>query len=165
MARKGSAGDLELDQDLDFQRRDWRFQRAGQLALLAAILAALMGLFGRGPVAHASAVGQADAWRVRYSRFVRHRAPDRIEVQLTGAGAGTHRRLWLDRDYLDWTDVQRVVPEPAAVVAERDRVVYSFDGAPERITFEILPERVGRSRTRLGVGDDPPVVLTQFVFP
>jgi hypothetical protein len=165
MARKGGAGDLELDQDLDFQRRDWRFQRAGQLALLAAILAALAGLFGRGPAAQASATGQAGEWRVQYSRFMRHRAPDQLAVHLAPAAAGTDARLWLDRDYLNGIDVERVVPEPAAVVAERDRVVYIFEGAPERITFEILPDRLGPRRTRLGVGDARPVVLTQFVYP
>lgn len=46
-------GDLELGQDLPFQRREWAVQRIAWAAMAAVLTAALLGLFGSGPVSDA----------------------------------------------------------------------------------------------------------------
>jgi hypothetical protein len=46
----GRAGDLEVEQDLDFQQRTWALERAGWIVMLLIIAAALAGFFGGGPL-------------------------------------------------------------------------------------------------------------------
>jgi hypothetical protein len=41
-------GDLEVNQDLDFQRHVWWFQRIGLVGMALVVVAALLGLFGGG---------------------------------------------------------------------------------------------------------------------
>ena len=53
-SRKGGAdshrhGDLEIDEDLPFQRREWFAERVAWAVMALLIAAALLGLFGTGP--------------------------------------------------------------------------------------------------------------------
>ena len=48
MSKAERAGDLEIVEDLSFQRREWRVQRGGWVVMAVLILLALLGLTGRG---------------------------------------------------------------------------------------------------------------------
>lgn len=48
-------GELEIEEDLDFQRRMWRLQQIGWALLVLVVVAALLGLFGKGPLSRAVA--------------------------------------------------------------------------------------------------------------
>jgi hypothetical protein len=39
-------GDVEINQDLDFQRRCWTVQRIGWIVMAVLVLSALLGVFG-----------------------------------------------------------------------------------------------------------------------
>ena len=49
-------GDLEIDQDLRFQKREWAFERASWVVMALVVLAGLLGLLGRGPMSDQTAV-------------------------------------------------------------------------------------------------------------
>lgn len=46
--------EIAVGEDLDFQRKWWRFERRVWIAFTALIILALAGVFGRGPFAKAS---------------------------------------------------------------------------------------------------------------
>ena len=48
-------GDLELNQDLAFQYREWAVQRGSRWVLAVFVIAAALGAFGGGPLTHARA--------------------------------------------------------------------------------------------------------------
>src|SRR3712207_4138009 len=50
MSETTRVGDLEVAEDLTFQRREWAAQRVGWVLLALVIAAALAGLLGRGPL-------------------------------------------------------------------------------------------------------------------
>lgn len=71
MANTQRVGDLELDQDIDFQRRSWAVQRVGWGVMALVALAALLGLFGPGPINNAiTGSKEAPLW-LEYKRFGR----------------------------------------------------------------------------------------------
>jgi hypothetical protein len=49
------AGDLEIEHDPDFNRRDWLFQRAGMAAMAVTLAAIALGLTGSGPLSRTQA--------------------------------------------------------------------------------------------------------------
>ncbi len=53
----------ESIEDLTYQVRSWRIERAGQVLMGLFILAALLGLLGGGPLSRASATGQLQPFR------------------------------------------------------------------------------------------------------
>lgn len=169
MAGPKRVGDLEIDSDVEFQLREWRFERIGWVAMLAAAVAALLGAFGRGPLSGAEA-GAGTPLRVQYERFLRHNSPAPIELEVAPGGAGDSVvRVWIDHEYLREFDIDHIIPEPVHSEAAPGRTVYAFARSdvsrPARITFGLIPQGFGPLHARMGVGAAPPVEISQFVYP
>ena len=62
---------LQIDENLQFQQREWRTSRAAWIVLLLTMAAMALGLFGNGPLSEARAGEPGDALWVEYSRFGR----------------------------------------------------------------------------------------------
>jgi hypothetical protein len=161
---------LEIGQILDFQQKEWRVQPV--IWLLGALLlgAALLGLFGNGPVSRQVAASNAVA--VEYERFVRKRAPTDLTMQIQpNALAGDEVAVWVDRAYFASIDIERVLPEPVAMATAGDRVIYRFAvpqgdvQAPAEITFSLEPDKSGFARGRIGIVSGNEVAFDQFVYP
>ena len=161
-------GDLEIDQDLDAQRREWRIEKLAWTCFALLILAGLSGLLGSGPLANAVAGEEGSELWVEYPRFARHLAP--VKMRVVAARAGKDEvRLWIDRDYAERLELERISPEPDSVESLADRDVYAFrpgSGAGPlviELSFELT--YVGFSNARLGTLDGPSVEFRQLVYP
>ena len=90
---------LALDQDLDFQRRSWRLQRLGWSAMGVTVLAALLGLFGTGPLSSATVSSQDEALTLQYNRFWRVQSPMTLRLSVTPDPRSPHEtRVGLESD-------------------------------------------------------------------
>ena len=163
-------GDLQLDQDLDFQRREWRAQRIGRIALTAIIVAALAGVFGGGPVAHARAGTSDGRLSVRYERIARHGAPAPIRVHVVPAAAGDSAvAIWLDADYAQGLVMRGISPEPVESRLGDGRIIYRFQVAdPSRavdIVFQVDASRLWSRRGAVGLVAGDSIHFSQFVLP
>ncbi len=163
-------GDLEISQDTAFQNREWVVQRVGWVIWLAVIGAALAGLMGNGPLTHATAGAEGDPLRVQYDRFVRHAAPEKLEIALQpGAVQGKQARVWIDREYLEGLQLQNITPEPSSMEAALDRIIYTFDldkqGEATTVVFDLEHESNGPKVVRVGLGDRQVASFTQFAYP
>jgi hypothetical protein len=94
----------QLDDDLPYQRREWRAQRFGWWALTVFVAAAALGVFGGGPLSRATAASADGGLRLDYDRFVRSGAPARMLVHVAGSPApdpGRALHLEFSRDFID----------------------------------------------------------------
>jgi hypothetical protein len=163
-------GDLDIDQDLGFQRAEWRVQRGGWIAMLAIILAALAGAFGRGPLAAASAGSESAGLVVDYDRLLRKQAASQLEIRLPAASlAGNEARILIDSTLLSAITIERMAPEPEREEAAPNGVIYTFrlsqTGAPQRILVEYQATAPWRHRGFVSLPEHPPVYLSLFVYP
>jgi hypothetical protein len=161
-------GTIEIDEDLDHARAMWRVQRAGWLVMLLIVAAAVAGLFGDGPVAHAR-VGD-DALRVEYDRFARHGQQTKLRAEVAPvARRGDTVRLWVDREFLQGVEVEAVTPEPASTEARADALWFTFlapdSSRPTVITLRIRPDEYWSRRGRAGLEQGSSVAFRQFVYP
>ena len=93
---------LQIEQDLPFQYRQWRVERAGWAIIGLIILAAFAGVFGHHPFARATAQTPDGALVVEYDRFARYESDTEMNVSVTlNADSGTRFRFWMDDDYLE----------------------------------------------------------------
>ncbi|MEJ7810257.1 MAG: hypothetical protein WKG32_07530 [Gemmatimonadaceae bacterium] len=174
MSAPHRVGELEIDQDLARERRGWRIERGGWLVMLGAVLAALLGAFGRGPLSHAAVGGDAGL-RLEYERVARARAPTTLRMHVSqatldgGALHGDTLVVWLDRTYVEHAEVVRMVPAPDRVTASEDRVLYRVGVTPggrgATVTFDLEPERFGRITGRAGLVGGPSHEFRQFIYP
>jgi hypothetical protein len=168
MAKPQRVGSLEIGQDLDFQRKEWEVQRVAWLVVLVILLAAVAGIFGAGPLSHAEAA--SGPLEMNYDRIARRGSETTLTLRVAPQTAvDGELPLWLDRDFLDKVNIDRIVPEPAEMEAEDERVIYRFVAAdPEQvaeITFQLNPAEPGIARGRLGVVDGAEVSFAQFIYP
>ena len=163
-------GDLEIDQDMAFQERGWRLQRAAWVAMLLVIVAALLGLFGTGPLSAATAGDDDGPLAVEYQRFVRHDGRTTVTVFVGGGqAAGDQVEFAISADYLDGVEVMGISPEPEDVRVTGDRQVYVFavedPAQPIEVAFSLKPREMGRLSGEVGVPGGQTVTFDQFSYP
>ena len=107
-------GDLELEEDIGFQRRDWLLRRIAWAVLALVFLAALLGIFGNGILSKATLGDDGMPLQVEYERFGRHKAPMDLKMRLGPEAVQEGKvRLWLERSYLNTMQVETIVPSQA----------------------------------------------------
>lgn len=140
MPEKDKPG-LEIQQDLEFQKKEWRAARITWVVLLTIMVATLLGVFGKGPLSKAEASDSAGAFRVEYQRFGRFGASMRLLV-FAPPGPDSSVRFALDGALLRSFQVKTITPRPSMELLLGDGVEYRFDGAPDQhapVIFELQP--------------------------
>ncbi len=161
-------GDLEIEQDLGYQQREWRVQKFGWAVMALVIMAALLGLFG--PGLFNQAARQGDGLRLEYERFRRYQAPAELRFHIAeGASPGDQVRLLISQDYLNGVQIQQVTPQPESVSGGRGRLTYIFGRTspqqPITITFYLTTQQMGPLTGQVSLADGSLLPFRQFVFP
>lgn len=171
-ADKSTFPGLDLNQDLLFQRRSWRVQRVAWVVMAGIVVAALLGLFGSGPLSSATVSTPNGVIQVRYERFGRLDSPLVTNVRLApGTGDADGRvRLWVSREYLSRVAGDGLSPVPESTLTAADRVVFVFrltdPAQPVDITFYLNTEKVGSLTGQFGLVNSKPVLaIRQFIYP
>ncbi|MDP9363841.1 MAG: hypothetical protein M3Q10_06385 [Chloroflexota bacterium] len=169
MASVERVGDLEVGQDLGFQRREWAVQRVAWVVAALIGVAALLGVLGSsGPFAHGLA--EEGGLRVDYLRFERRHAPTELRIEAAPASAQQGQLLlWLDRSYVRSLEIDQIEPEPDQVEAAGERVVFTFlvadPNQPNEIAVPMQHDDWGVKTGRLGLVGGPEVAFRQVVYP
>jgi hypothetical protein len=157
-------GAIDVEQDLGFQREEWRFQTIGRIALAAIVLLGLVGAFGQGPLAHARRTSAAGDITVEYDRITRHRSNSDITFILPAHNGAVV--IWIGNEYLENVQLKQVVPQPANTRSTRGRVEFTFNVVPPaRIEFSVEPSRVLVLPLHVGVVGGSTLRLRQIVLP
>jgi hypothetical protein len=153
---------LQIDEDLNFQRREWKIQRGGWVAMALVIIAALLGVFGTGPLSSATIEGEG--LRLEHERFCRlERGTD---LRFTLAGTGDPALLLIGGEYLDRVMIERITPEPVKVEGVSAGVVFQFVlQGPASVTFHLKPKKFGLAPGKARLGQAAPITFTQFIYP
>ncbi len=159
-------GDLEIEQDLQYQQRAWTVERIGWIAMFLIASSALLGLTGSGWLSQAKA-GQASApfW-LEYDRFGRFQAPEKLRIHINKTSSTRQIQLSLSRQYLEGIQIQQVTPEPDRIELSSDRLIYVFNGtAPTAITIYMQPEQMGLLHGFVRLEGAQPLQFQQFIYP
>ena len=170
MAERRWTGELEIAHDPALERQTVDLQLIGWAIMGLVVLAALLGLFGNGPLSSATVGSSGSPLRVEYDRFLRHQAPQRLRLHVEpGVSESDEVRVWVSSSFLDNVQIERIEPRPERVEAGSDGQTFTFlvAGRGETPTIEIrfVPERVGRLAIRMRIPGRRGVAFTQFVYP
>ena len=165
-----AADDLEISEDLDFQRRSWCWERIGQWMVAGLVVAALAGLFGGGPLSVAREEGEAGVLRVEYPRFARNQSSFELHVEVARAAVKEGRvQLWIDADVAGALTFDAISPEPERVELGRQRLLYQFsvgeEGELAPIIFYATTRAIGLEGGEVGLFGGGGVPLRWFVYP
>jgi hypothetical protein len=161
-------GDLEIEESMRAQRRLWRVQRVARILAVLLMALGVAGLFGDGPLSHATASREGHA--LEYERVGYRDSPQTYRLRLAGdAAAGETVRLWLDRETVSRMKLESVVPEPERSVLAGDRLILEFArgevGGQREVLLDFQPQVAGRHTARLGVEGGPAFEVVQLFLP
>ena len=163
-------GDLDLNQDLDLQRKTWTVQRIGWSGMALIVLAALAGVFGSGPLARTEVTDNPQTFRLSYDRFGRYEGELVLQLVLTPEATKTNRvTVEIDRTYWISHAVEHITPGPLISSIGIDGFLYTFEtntpSTPAVIVFRLRPKYIGVMDGRIRVNDSGPLQFHQFMFP
>ena len=161
---------IDINQDMEYQWREWRVQRIAWVFFIAILLAALLGLLGQGPLSVARTGAPDAGLALEFERIDRARAPTGMTVTLAPniAQSGS-ARLAVSREFVDRISIDEIVPEPESVETGRDAVTYTFDvkdaSQPAAIRFDFQHKFAGLMRGAVQMEGGPALPFEMFVWP
>ncbi|HTK86415.1 MAG TPA: hypothetical protein VL329_01725 [Nitrospiraceae bacterium] len=163
-------GDLDINQDLDFQGRCWAVQRIGWIVMALLVLSALLGLFGRGLFSHTLISDPSIPLSVEYERFGRYQSPLSLRLHVDPFPSGDGKmRLWFSRDFLRDVQIQSIAPPPDRVELSPNGTIYLFGLAQPsqggEVTVHFEAQTIGPLRGKVGLTDSPAIAFTQWIYP
>ena len=161
---------LELDEDLPFQRAEWRVQRIGWVVWGLIIVAALAGLMGSGPLSSTEASATDGSTSIRYDRFVHYHHESQLELTIhRDLVGGTALNVHVSQALLDRIQIIRIEPQPTSRQLAADGIVYSFSHQDRMESAKIVVHldfrKFGTTAGQIRVAGHAPVKLRHFVYP
>jgi hypothetical protein len=162
--------EVDVNQDLDFTRREWIFERIGWATFALILLAGLLGLLGQGPLSQRQAGTPGSALWIEYQNPDRYQAPTELRLHVgPGASGQGELHILLAREYADRMDIQAITPEPDSVQVGPDWINYVFSvrkpGQPVEVVFDFEFAKFGPANGEVAIEQGEHISFRQFVFP
>ncbi|HLI76817.1 MAG TPA: hypothetical protein VKV02_07720 [Acidobacteriaceae bacterium] len=161
-------GTIAVGEDLEFQRRWWKFEKVVWSFFVLLLIADLAGALGRGPLANAKRETADGTLQVKYERIQRENTSS-IMTLLPGQAAvhDGKLQLFVSDSILKEFGAQRIIPQPETSVVGAGGVTYTFPATstPMTVQFELKPSFIGLHPFTIGVPGDEPVQAKAFVLP
>jgi len=156
-----------FQEDMIFQRRDWRVERLGWWVMSLFVALACLGLFSDGPLSTMTARDKAQRLSVHYERFYRFGASSDMRW-LVQASPGNETTIAVNREFLDAFTLDAVTPEPSRMVSTSDGMHLVFErgeGAPLTVVLSVTPDEVGTVSPEVRLQGAEPIRLSSFIYP
>ena len=132
---------IAVGEDLEFQRKWWRFERAAWVFFGVLILCDVLGLFGRGYLANAERVTADGAIDLKYERVERASTPSVMTFKFGPAAVHDGKiRLFVSEDVVKTLGAQRISPQPAESAVGGGGITYTFPASDADAMVEITLE-------------------------
>jgi hypothetical protein len=160
--------DVAIGEDIEFQRKWWRFEKAIWPILLLVVVFDLLGGFGRGWLAKARRTTGDGALTLDYERIERAGTPSIMTFHF-GASAIRDGRimLYVSDSVVKELGAMRISPQPAISSIGAGGVTYIFPttGSPASVQIELQPSFPGVQKFRVQAEGGPAIDARIAVMP
>ncbi|HMN67567.1 MAG TPA: hypothetical protein PKC28_03420 [Bdellovibrionales bacterium] len=154
--------DLQIQDDIRFQRKTWIVQRVGWILLCVVVVLAFLGFTGPSELTTAK-ITDANL-KLEFPRFARQETDFAVKIEL---GPGSDR-IEISNELLEKINIVEVAPFPRAQIATKEFTVLVFDRdavSSVPIHFRLKPLRYGRLHGEIRLaGGEGRADLNPFVF-
>jgi hypothetical protein len=159
---------LAVGEDLEFQRRWWRFETVVWSFFLVLLIADVLGLFGRGWLAKARRSTPDQALNLDYERIERASTPSIMTLTFgPEAIRDNHIQLFISDSLVKPLGAQRISPQPEVSAVGNGGITYTFAAtqAPAIVQIALEPSFPGSHPFRIALPNEPAINATIFVVP
>jgi hypothetical protein len=160
--------EIEVGEDLEFQRKWWRFENVAWILFSLIIVLDLAGLFGRGPIAKAELRAGDGTIDVNYERIGRTESPSIITIDFGPSAIHDGKiKLYISESLVKGLGTQRIVPAPTETTVGEGGLTYTFPASkpPAAIDLALQPSGPGIYHFTIGVENAKPIQAKVFVVP
>lgn len=161
-------GRIAVGENLEFQRKWWKFERVVWTLFLLILVADVLGVFGRGWLSKGRISDSTHTLTVDYERVARASTPSIMTLQFgPGAIRNGHIQLYVSDSVIKPLGAQRISPQPAVSSVGDGGITYTFDATkvPASVEIALEPSFPGRHRFKLQVLGYAPVQSSIIVVP
>ena len=138
--------EVAIGEHLEFQRKWWKFEKLVWTFFAMILLLALLGLFGRGWLAHTEKQSADGNLTLKYDRIERTGTPSDLTITFgPKAIRDGHVRLYLSQSVINRLGAQRISPQPQTSSLGDGGVTYIFPatGRPASVVISDQPSGPG----------------------
>jgi hypothetical protein len=138
--------EVAVGENLDFQRKWWRFENAAWAIFTLIIFLDLSGLFGRGPLAKAERRTRDGTIEVKYERIERTGSPSIMTIGFGQSAIHNGKiQLYVSNSLVKPLGTQRVIPAPQDTIIGDDGLTYTFTASrpPASVDLALQPAEPG----------------------
>ena len=136
-------GKVAVGDNLDFQRKWWRFERVIWSFFLLVLVADVAGAFGRGYLANAQAKATDGSVDVKYERIERASTPSAMTIRVDPAQIHDGAvRLFVSESVIKQLGADRIAPQPAVSQLTEGGVTYTFPASGQAVVEMALKPTV-----------------------
>jgi hypothetical protein len=160
--------EVAVGEDLDFQRKWWRFENAAWVFFTLIIILDLAGLFGRGPIAKAERRTADGTIDVKYERIERTDSPSIMTIAFGPSAIQDGKiQLYVSDSLVKPLGTQRVIPAPQDTVIGEGGLTYTFPATkpPASVDLALQPSGPGIYDFTINVVGAQPVHAKIVVVP
>ena len=146
--------ELAVGEDLDFQRKWWRFESVVWVLFVMIVILDVAGVFGRGPVAKAHSFSPNRMMEVNYERIERFSTPSILTLHFTPSAVQNGEiHLWVSDSVIKELGNQRIIPQPQTSTTGNGGIFYTFlaTSKPNSIEFALQPSSPGISHFAVSI--------------
>ena len=146
--------EVAVGEDLDFQRKWWKFENAAWVVFTLIIVLDLIGVFGRGPVAKAERRTADGSIDVKYERIERTDSPSIMTIAFGPSAIQDGRvKLYVSSSLVKALGTQRVIPAPKDSIVGEGGITYTFPASkpPASVDLALQPAGPGVFNFTIGV--------------
>jgi uncharacterized membrane protein YcaP (DUF421 family) len=159
---------VAIGEDLDFQRRWWKFEHIVWWLFGFILAADLAGALGNGPLANVKRISADGSLSMEYERIERATTPS-IIVLHPGASAihDGKMRIFVSDSVVKELGNQRISPQPASSIIGQGGITYEFpiSALPATIQFALEPSHPGLHHFSVGVPGSDQIAARVVVLP
>jgi hypothetical protein len=132
---------IAVGEDLEFQRKWWRFERIVWSIFVVILICDLLGLFGRGWLAKATQTTPDGALKLNYERIERADTPSIMTLHFNDAAIQDGKiHLFVSESVTRPLGAQRIAPEPMISAVGDAGNTYTFAATHGPATVQIALE-------------------------
>ena len=134
-----------------------------------ALLTAMTGLFGTGPLSKVKEQTADAALKAEFGRFIRYQAPTELKFQIaTHMVSNGVVNLKISKTFVNHVEIERIDPEPETQTAGTDLVIYDFRAEPTataEIRIRFAASHFGPLHYQVSAGNGQILHLRHFAYP
>jgi hypothetical protein len=159
---------VAVGEDLNFQRKWWRFEKGLWIFFCLILLCDVLGFFGEGHFSKAVRSTPDQALTLEYNRIMRSGTPSNMLLRFGPAAVHDGKiSVYVSDPVVKQLGEERIIPAPDSSTLGNDGVTYTFPATnpPWDMQIQLSPKSVGTHAFRIQVAGAAPIDANTFIVP